>query len=124
MKNLLILAPIAFAFASPVSAEIAIPQSVHDFYDMCEPSKSNSNDALVQSMICLGVVEGVSSQIGLNCQLDESDIPLTNKANLSEASLASIHQAMWNYAEDNPRLWNLPLGILALSLPAEWPCRD
>ena len=124
MKKVLIAALMAVAFASPVSAEIAIPQSVHDFYDMCEPSKSNSNDELIQSMICLGVVEGVQSRIGLNCQLEDPDIPPSNKANLSEASLASIHQAMWNYAEDNPRLWNLPLGILGLSLPAEWPCRD
>ena len=124
MKKLLIVAIIGVAFASPVRSEIAVPQSVHDFYDMCEPSQSDSGDALIQSLICLGVVEGVSSQIGLNCHLDDPEIPLNNKANLSEATLASIHQAMWNYAEDNPRLWNLPLGILALSLPAEWPCRD
>lgn len=47
MKKVLIVALMAVAFASSVSAEIAIPQSVHDFYDMCEPSKSNSNDELI-----------------------------------------------------------------------------
>ena len=112
------------ADASPAKGEIGIPQSAHDFYDMCKPSNSASEDALIQSLICLGVVEGVSSQVGMNCQLDDADMPRTNKANLVDASLAAIHQAMWNFAEDNPNLWNLPLGILALSLPAAWPCRD
>jgi hypothetical protein len=42
MKHLLTTALIATTLASPVMGEIAVPKSVHDFYGVCEPSKSNS----------------------------------------------------------------------------------
>jgi len=42
MRQLITATLIASALASPVMGEIAVPKSVHDFYGMCEPSKSNS----------------------------------------------------------------------------------
>ena len=127
MKNLLTTALIATTFASPVRGDLVAPQTVQQFFEVCPTLRSNDlvdDEDFNQASMCMGVVVGISSLMDLNCQLGRGDTPNHLKADLAggDASLSAVKQAMWNYAEDNPSLWSLPVGMLLAALAEEWPC--
>ena len=127
MKQIVTSALLSTFLVTTAGADVSPILTVQDFYQTCNPSaQRTSEERFVQETLemgmCMGIAYGISSIARVNCEVG-IDSPISFKANLFNATLGAQSQAMWNFAQNNPDMWQEPIAILIAGLALNWPCR-
>ena len=125
MKSILALVFSITVFALPVkSQQLALVRNIGDFVTHCEPRRQiDSIDVFEAIEIgqCIGISNALSQWLYTNCAF-EAPVPDFFKANISQVRVGQRQQAMWNWARENPDVWDRLLTGLTMPIVDLWPC--
>lgn len=104
--------------------------TIGDFVMKCplpfEHDRSSStaySTSLVIQSNCIGLVRGISDVSALLCHNLRTTMTVSAEAaDVVGVSFLAMWQAMLNYAQENPRLWEFGTGGLIYGLSTEFPC--